>query len=65
LHGEFVLRPDYDRENYALSDIWLKLACWGVFRNTEQQIEEEDREGEGDGIKEFKWAVIKYKGEGL
>jgi hypothetical protein len=33
-------------ENYALSDIWSKLACWGVFRNTEQQIEEEERERE-------------------
>jgi hypothetical protein len=31
-------------ENYVLSDIWLKLESWGVFRNTKQQIEEEERE---------------------
>jgi hypothetical protein len=37
-------------ENCVLSDIWLKLASWGVFRSIKQQIEEEER-GKEKGLK--------------
>jgi hypothetical protein len=30
--------------NYVFSDISLKLASWGVFTNSKQQIEEEEKD---------------------